>query len=283
MKLTLTHTLTFSLGTAPRAVLHLLLTPLNTAQQKVERWSIDMPGFADAATFRDGYGNRAHLVTLVKPDSAIVVTVTGTVETVDKSGVLGRLEFDPMPAFFRRPTIHTPVDSELTDGLDPAPGRIALLHTLMDRVHEKADTSGRSQDQSAPAHPSPQRGGEGGGGRPTSANAQSQSQSQHDLTSGKNAPDLPLRFIGAARSLGIAARYVTGYVVDEGKARFHAWAEAWDDGLGWIGFDPALNLCPTDAHLRLAAGLDAMTTVPVRTVPVWAEMPRETVEIVVGE
>ena len=54
--------------------------------------------------FRDGFGNRAHLVSQVKPEAEMVVTVTGAVETIDKAGVLGRLEYDPMPALFRRPT-----------------------------------------------------------------------------------------------------------------------------------------------------------------------------------
>ena len=48
----------------------------------------------------------------------------------------------------------------------------------------------------------------------------------------------------------------------------HAWAEAFDDGLGWIGFDAQYQLCPTERYVRLAVGLDAETALPVRTVPV---------------
>ncbi len=96
MKLSVRHTLTFSLGTPSRAVEHVLLTALATPQQKVERWSIEMPGMAEAAVLRDGYGNRAHLVSQVKPEPEMVVTVSGAVETIDKAGVLGRLEYDPM-------------------------------------------------------------------------------------------------------------------------------------------------------------------------------------------
>jgi len=102
MKLTIRHTLRYSLGTPARAVQHVLLTALGTPQQKIERWSIEMPGFAEGATFRDGFGNRAQLVSQVKPDTEMVVTVSGAVETIDKAGVLGRLEHDPMPAMFRR-------------------------------------------------------------------------------------------------------------------------------------------------------------------------------------
>jgi transglutaminase-like putative cysteine protease len=83
-------------------------------------------------------------------------------------------------------------------------------------------------------------------------------------------------FIGAARALDIPARYVTGYLAadEDHPAAFHAWGEAYDDGLGWIGFDAALGICPTDRHVRLAAGLDARSTMPVRVAPE-LEAPRE--------
>ena len=127
MKLTIRHTLRYSLGTPARAVQHVLLTALGTPQQKIERWSIEMPGFAEGATFRDGFGNRAQLVSQVKPDPEMIVTVSGTVETIDKAGVLGRLEYDPMPAMFRRPTTLTRPNAMLLDDLKDGPDRIALF------------------------------------------------------------------------------------------------------------------------------------------------------------
>jgi transglutaminase-like putative cysteine protease len=264
MKLTIRHTLTLSLGAPPRAVQHLLLTPPATPQQKVLNWSIEMPGFPGAASFRDGYGNRAHLVTQVKPEGEIAVVVSGAVETVDRAGVLGRLEYDPTPVLFRRATASTKADPALGEGLSEREGRIALLHELMDRVHEAHATASELSQTS---------------------DGQSGSQAQSQSSAAKAAADVASRvhaFIGTARSLPIPARYVTGYLFDDGVASVHAWAEAWDEGLGWIGFDPTLNLCPAEQHVRLASGLDAASTVPIRTVPVWADMPVETVEIAEG-
>jgi transglutaminase-like putative cysteine protease len=260
MKLTVSHTLTFSLGTPSRAVQHLLLTVLPTPQQKIERWSIEMPGFAEAAVFRDGYGNRAHLVSQVKPEPEIVVKVSGTVETFDKAGVLGRLDYDPMPAMYRRVTELTKPNEDVIAGLKDGPDRIALFHELMDRVHGTVGGSAQSQTQSQ--------------------DDRGQSQSQPQMRAeARDAAEVAHRFIAAVRALGIPARYVTGYLLDEGKSSFRAWAEAWDERLGWIGFDPVLNICPTETHIRIASGLDATATMPVRTAPAWAEMPRETVEI----
>lgn len=253
MKLALRHTLTFSLGTPARAVQHLLLTALSTPQQTIANWSIDMPGLADAAVFRDGFGNRAHLVSQVKPDQIITVAVTGQVETTDKAGVLGRLEYDPMPAMFRRQTQATEAGAELAAGLDARNGRISVLHELMKRAREHS-TAPQMQQQS-------------GNGD------QSQTQGEAPVN------DPAHLFVGGARSLGIPARYVTGYVLDDSRAMFHSWAEAWDEGLGWIGFDPVFDLCPTERHIRLASGLDATGTMPIRSVPIWMEMPAETIEI----
>jgi transglutaminase-like putative cysteine protease len=255
MKLTLTHTLTCPLTSPSRMVTHLLLTPVSTPQQRVERWSIEMPGFSDAATFRDGFGNKAHLVSQSKPGETLVVKVTGAVETIDKAGVIGKLEYDPPAALFRRPTELTRPPETLLAGMPTAGGRIAMLHELMGRLHE---TVGAQQSQS------------GGGG-------QEQSLGTRDSVA------LAHAFIGAARALDIPARYVTGYLLDDGgEASVHAWAEACDEGLGWIGFDPLLNVCPAEQHIRLAAGLDAMGTMPIRMVPDWTDMPDETVEIVEG-
>ena len=73
-------------------------------------------------------------------------------------------------------------------------------------------------------------------------------------------------FIAAARTLAIPARYVTGYLVLDGQSTadaHHAWAEAWVEGLGWVGFDVANRVCPTDCYVRLAVGLDAGYAAPI--------------------
>lgn len=250
MKLTVTHTLIVPLGAPSRAVEHVLLTPSNTPQQKLEHWSIEMPGFDHAAAFRDGYGNRAHLVSQSKPGDSIIVSVAGSAETTDRAGVLGRLDYEPPAALYLRPSPHAVADETLIAGL-PQGGRIALLHELMDRVHAR---TAPSQSQSA------------------------EGQSQNSGTT--DATPLAHAFIGAARAIGIPARYATGYRA--GSDALHAWAEAWDDRLGWIGFDPLLNLCPAETHLRLATALDAPTATPLRIVPPPAGEIAQTVVVVAG-
>lgn len=49
----------------------------------------------------------------------------------------------------------------------------------------------------------------------------------------------------------------------EDQTASHAWAEAHIDGLGWVGFDAANNICPNDRYVRLATGLDYRDAAPI--------------------
>ncbi|RYG10072.1 MAG: transglutaminase family protein, partial [Caulobacteraceae bacterium] len=75
-------------------------------------------------------------------------------------------------------------------------------------------------------------------------------------------------FIACARRLGIPARYISGHLHrsdgQELQDAAHAWAEAWVQGLGWVGFDVANGIAPTEHYVRVAAGLDALGATPFR-------------------
>ena len=75
-------------------------------------------------------------------------------------------------------------------------------------------------------------------------------------------------FIACARQMGTPARYVSGHLLrrdglDDQEAA-HAWAEAWIEDLGWVGFDPANGVCSTERYVRVATGLDYLGAAPVR-------------------
>ena len=262
MKIAIRHQMHLELGEgAARAIQHILLTPQSSSVQTVREWAIEVEGLDEPAGFRDAYGNRAHLASQTRPPAHLVISVAGVVETHDRAGVVGRLTGDPVPALFRRMTPAVKPMGAVLSRFRSAPAtgkdRIPLLHALMERVGEVLTRDEVTQSQSQ--------------GQSQDSGGQSQSQSQGSAADKKPAvpADFAHAFIGAARAIGIPARYVSGYLVADGadEAGFHAWAEAWDDGLGWIGFDPMLNLCPTERHVRVATGLDAISAVPVRSVP----------------
>src|SRR5215510_7302143 len=85
--------------------------------------------------------------------------------------------------------------------------------------------------------------------------------------------DYALLFIEAARTLGIGARFVTGYLYDpkldgggagmQGAGATHAWAEVYVPGAGWIEFDPTNELIAAESLIRVAVTRDASQAIPV--------------------
>jgi len=255
MRIAIDHTLKLTLlpGTS-QAVFHLLLTPPSGPSQSVESWSVEMPGIGNAGRFVDGFGNTAHLVNHSKPEGEVVIRVRGTVTTRDTHGVLGRPPGEPVPALYRRLTELTKATPDVVEQYrDVETSRLDLLHQLM------ADVAERLGADEEPARQT-QMQADGG---------QAQSQSSGEVAS-VSASNYAHAFIAAARALDIPARFVVGYRLadTEDESGLHAWAEAFDEGLGWIGFDPSQQVCPTDAYVRLAVGLDAETATVLRTVPV---------------
>jgi transglutaminase-like putative cysteine protease len=81
--------------------------------------------------------------------------------------------------------------------------------------------------------------------------------------------------IACLRSLGLPARYVSGYIETQpppGRPRLagadasHAWVAFYCHGLGWIDVDPTNNLLPTTRHITLAWGRDYSDVSPIRGV-----------------
>ena len=257
MRIEIDHTLKLTVPPGyGQLVLHLLLTPASGPSQTVESWSVEVAGIGNAGRFRDGYGNAVHLVNQPRPDGEVAIAARGVITTQDVNGVLGRPAGEPVPALYKRVTPLTKAPGTLVDALrDRRANRLDALHALMVQVGdalglpEAEKTSGQMQA--------------------TGEQTQSQSQST-EAADQRSASDYAHLFIGAARALDIPARYVCGYLAagDGHNGGPHAWAEAFDDGLGWIGFDPLHQICPTERYVRLAVGLDAESALPVRTVPV---------------
>lgn len=78
--------------------------------------------------------------------------------------------------------------------------------------------------------------------------------------------DLTMLFIEACRSVGLAARFVSGYREAElmsGERQLHAWAEVYLPGGGWRGYDPSSGLAVADSHVAVAAGVIPEEAAPV--------------------
>lgn len=86
--------------------------------------------------------------------------------------------------------------------------------------------------------------------------------------------DFALFFMDAARNLGFAARFVTGYLHDEGSQNqsgedmtgggaTHAWADVFVPGAGWVEFDPTNRIIASRNLIRVAT-----TRTPAQALPI---------------
>lgn len=222
----------------------LRLTPPSFQGQRVIEWLITAPGMQTAQKFRDSFGNTCHQVSYTGPQDESVVLAKGVVETEDRAGLTqGLFETTPVRVF-KRITEKTKASEAIVDLAQrccPQPS-INGFHRLMNAIRDLVDYQIGATHQ----HTSAAAAFEAGRGV---------------------CQDHAHIFIAAARSLGVPARYVSGYFIsgdDEPADAHHAWAEVWADGLGWVGFDAANRLCPTDHYVRLATGLDADSAAPIR-------------------
>jgi transglutaminase-like putative cysteine protease len=94
-------------------------------------------------------------------------------------------------------------------------------------------------------------------------------------TGGGTCRDYALLMMEGARTLGIAARFITGYlydpVLDKGDptkpnqpAQPHAWMEVYLPGAGWVEFDPTNGIIGSERLIRVAVGRDPEQAMPIK-------------------
>ena len=233
---------------AAGAIQLLRVTPRNHDGQYVVRWRIDVDPDARLSAREDAFGNITHVFSAAGPFRRLSIAVEGEVETHSTDGVVrGTVERFP-PSLFLRQTALTQADAALADlardvRLASGGATLASLHLLLQTVHRQMvyDLILTNTTMNAAESFSIKRG---------------------------VCRDLTHVFIAAARCLGIPARYIAGYLqLADGTVEQqagHAWAEAFVPELGWVGFDPANGLCPTDGYVRVAVSLDSLGAAPVR-------------------
>jgi transglutaminase-like putative cysteine protease len=249
MRLRVHHTTTYRYDPPAGSVIQILrLTPGNHDGQYVAEWQVDVSADARLTQRRDAFGNITHVFTADGPLSELVVHVDGQVDTMDTGGVLRGTDEPFPPSLFLRSTELTQADeaiSAFTDALhkESKGDTLDFLHRLMIALHARMtfDVDPTNPGTSAIEAFAGQRG---------------------------VCQDYAHIFVTCARRAGVPARYVAGHffradgVVSQQAG--HAWAEAYVPKLGWVGFDAANEICTTDAHLRVAVGLDCLGASPVR-------------------
>lgn len=225
--------------------MRLRLWPISAGGLTVRDWVVTANGQTINGQALNSYGVPETMWRAPGRISEAVIVAEGVVETTDRAGIVGITDEPANPRVFLRQTPHTLPDdamAALAREAQSADGALATLHTLSRIVH------GRIAYFSGTTH--------------------SETSAAEALALGTGVcQDYAHVFIACARLLDLPARYVAGYVLEDGvddAHQTHGWAEAWVQGLGWIAFDPTRKLCATDRYVRLSWGLDAYDCAPLR-------------------
>ncbi|MCC6536744.1 MAG: transglutaminase family protein [Bryobacterales bacterium] len=236
---------------------HARLTPRATARQRLISCQLDVsPEAEPTGTFEDYFGNHVYGFQVRRAHTELVITATSVTEV------------DPLPAF----------DAAATAPWDQ-PGELPLREAA-----QFLYDSPRVKRQPAFAR---YAGASFAAGRPLLEAALELNRRIHrefKYASGETSVDTPVEtalekrtgvcqdfahvMLGCFRTLGIPARYVSGYLRSNpkfvGAEASHAWVAVYCHGLGWIDLDPTNNLVPSTDHVTLAWGRDYSDVPPVK-------------------
>ncbi|MFJ4145296.1 transglutaminase domain-containing protein [Pseudomonas sp. NPDC089734] len=239
MRLSISHETTYHYEDQVRAsIQYLRLTPHDSERQQVLSWQLNLPRPVRAQI--DPFGNILHVLTLDEPHEAIIIGARGQVE-IDETREAEHESQSALP--FLRFTRLTEADD-------------AMRAFAVKESHKRTDRTGLIDlMQALNQHIVYTPGATEVDTRATEAFAGRSGVCQ----------DHTHAFLACARSLGVPARYVSGYLYSDGSDHLssHAWAEAWIDD-GWYSFDVTNQLSIPARHLKLAVGLDYLDACPVR-------------------
>jgi transglutaminase-like putative cysteine protease len=227
------------------------MSPSEHAGQRVLEWHIESQGATFGSMFTDGAGNFVQTLCIRCASDIIEISVQGVVETSDTNGILRDHRERIHPVAYLQHTHATRPDKNIKKLALDAVSDVAESDPL-EKVHRMAH---RVADAIDYEHAST---------NVTTTAAQA-------LENGRGVcQDYAHVLIAAAGVIGLPARYVSGYLFSSDSLSpyesSHAWAEVFIRDLGWVGFDPANRCCPDEKYIRLAAGLDAIFTAPIRGV-----------------
>ncbi len=245
MLLKISHTSTYQYDTpVPYALQRLHLVPQSNNAQKVHDWQVTCVGAHREVTYKDGFNNVTELIRNERGALEISITASGNVTTNDNAGVFGSDNVStPLWMYSRQTKLTSPGEQikALAKTISVVPDELARLHELMAQIGGKMAFVPGQTNVETPA--------------------------EDALIAGHGVcQDHAQVFITTARLCGLPARYVSGYLMIpdvENQAASHAWAEAHVQGLGWVGFDPANQICPNEKYVRVAVGLDYRDAAPI--------------------
>ncbi len=242
-------------------IMSLCLKPSDELGQRLLRFELTTAPQGPVNSETDYFGNTRHVLNIHREHEALEITALSTSETAaaPPSASLGADAWEEMRSWsesfaywdFTHPSALARPSSALGDFVDrtdirPAGDPLEALTRLSDTLHRIFEYVPGVTSADSPI--------------------------DHVLETGQGVcQDYTHVMIAIARSWGVPARYVSGYVpLDSGSTALvsasHAWVECLLPGLGWIGFDPTNGRMSGESHVRVAVGRDYQDVAPTRGV-----------------
>src|SRR6188768_3109572 len=246
MRLTIRHTTRYRFADPVyHGLQRLRLTPKETQGQAIVDWTIAYEGAREELVYDDQNHNHVTLVSVEQGARDVVIACHGTVQTEDKAGVIGNHAGHlPLWAFLGQTDLTRPgprIRQLIASVERSGDGMVPTLHNLSDAIRERVIYETGHTD--------------------VDTNAEDAVAAGYGVCQ-----DHAQIFIAAARALEIPARYVSGYLMMNDRIEqeaTHAWAEAWVQGLGWVGFDISNGISPDPRYVRVATGRDYRDAAPI--------------------
>jgi transglutaminase-like putative cysteine protease len=217
----------------------LRLTPQNGFGQHVKRWDIKVAGALHPT--EDAYGNSTHTLVVDTPHEEILIVAMGEVETGIE--VISQHQNLPLAIYLRDTPLTTHNEAMRnfaaqfkTDVYAQSAALETMMHKLLERV---TYLTGATQVTTSAIE-------------------------AFNLGQGV-CQDHAHIFIACCRSIGLPARYVSGYLftADGSLMQTHAWADVYLTNGGWQSYDVSNGCRAGETHVRLATGLDYRSASPV--------------------
>ena len=266
MRLAIRHTTRYHFAQpVAHGLQRLRLTPKETQGQAIIEWTMEYTGAREELTYDDQNHNHVTLVSVEEGVRDVTITCRGIVETEDKSGVIGRHAGHlPLWAFLGQTDLTRPgprIRQLIASVGRSDEGIVPTLHDLSSAIRERVgyETGQTHVDTTA---------------EEAAAAAFGVCQDHAQI------------FISAARAMEIPARYVSGYLMMNDRTEqeaTHAWAEAWVQGLGWVGFDVSNGISPDPRYVRVATGRDYRDAAPITGISFGPAAERLTVSLAVEQ
>jgi transglutaminase-like putative cysteine protease len=238
----------------------LLLRPREGHEIRIESAELDIAPRHQLQWQRDVYDNAVALATFTEPCSVL---------SISSQIVLQHFDSQPLNFLVADYAVNYPFQYDLTERIDLQPymaslyeqdrpvlsawlhqfwhhGQIFETYLLLDWINKAIATGFNYQQREEPGVQSPA------------------------LTLSKNAGscrDFATLFIDACHHLGLAARFVSGYLVSppspENQGATHAWSEVYLPGAGWKGFDSTTGQIVGNDHIAVAVSRHPESIPPI--------------------